>query len=45
MILSNKRLQQSMGQAARHRAEGMSWDAVAAQVAEVYAPNLPTTPR
>ena len=45
MILSNKRLQQSMGQAARRRAEGMSWEAVAAQVAEVYESQLPTAPR
>ena len=45
MILSSKRLQQSMGRAARRTAEGMSWDAVAARVAEVYESNLPTTPR
>ena len=45
MILSNKRLQQSMGQAARRRAEGMSWDAVAARVAEVYESNTSITPR
>ena len=45
MIISNKRLQQSMGQAARRRAEGMSWDAVAAQAAEVYESRLPAAPR
>ena len=45
VILSSRRLQQSMGQSARRRAEGMSWDAVAAQVAEVYESNFPTGPR
>ncbi len=45
MIISNRRLQQSMGHAARRRAEGMSWDAVAARVAEVYESYLPTLPR
>ena len=45
MIISNRRLQQSMGHAARRRAEGMSWDAVAARVAEVYESYLPTPPR
>ena len=45
MIISNKRLQQSMGKAARRRAEGMSWDAVAAQLAKVYESRLPTAPR
>ena len=42
MIIANKSLQQSMGQAARRRAEGMSWDAVAARVAQVYESNSPT---
>ncbi len=45
VILSSRRLQQSMGRSARRRAEGMSWDAVAAQVAEVYESNFPTGPR
>ena len=45
VILSSERLQQSMGRSARRRAEGMSWDAVAAQVAEVYESNFPTGPR
>ncbi len=45
MIISNKGLQQSMGLAARRRAEEMSWDAVAARVAEVYKLNWPMPPR
>ena len=37
MILSSTRLQHSMGLAARRRAEGMSWDNVAGQIADIYA--------
>ncbi|MCH7605838.1 MAG: glycosyltransferase [Chloroflexi bacterium] len=37
MIISSSRLQHSMGLAARRRAEGMSWDNVAARIADVYA--------
>jgi D-inositol-3-phosphate glycosyltransferase len=37
MIISNRRLQQSMGLAARRRAEGMSWDIVAGRIADTYA--------
>ena len=36
MIISSKSLQSSMGLAARRRAEDMSWDKVAGQIAEVY---------
>ncbi len=36
MIISSARLQQSMGLAARRRAEGMGWDKVAARIASVY---------
>jgi D-inositol-3-phosphate glycosyltransferase len=37
MIISNDGLQQSMGEAARKRAEGMGWDNVAAMMWEEYA--------
>ena len=37
MIISNKKLQHSMGLAARRRAEGMGWDEVAARITDVYA--------
>ncbi len=36
MLISSKSLQNSMGLAARRRAEGLSWDKVAGQIAEVY---------
>ncbi len=36
MIISSKNLQHSMGLAARRRAEGLSWDNVAGQIAGVY---------
>ena len=36
MIISNRNLQHSMGLAARRRAEGLSWDNVAGQIAGVY---------
>ena len=45
MIISSTRLQQSMGLAARRRAEGMGWDRVAAKIAKVYntlAADMPT---
>ena len=41
MIISSSRLQHSMGLAARRRAEGMSWDNVAAQIADIYASLTP----
>ena len=37
MIIANDGLQQSMGEAARKRAEGMGWDNVAAMMWEEYA--------
>ena len=37
MIFSTEGLQQSMGQAARKRAEGMGWDNVAAMMSDQYA--------
>ena len=36
MIISSKSLQDSMGRAARRRAEDLSWDKVAGQIAQVY---------
>ena len=36
MIISNDKLQQSMGLAARKRAEDMGWDQVAASILGVY---------
>jgi len=36
MLISNKGLQESMGLAARRRAEDMGWDEVAARMVEVY---------
>ena len=36
MIISSARLQQSMGLAARKRAEGMGWDQVAGQLSRLY---------
>ena len=36
MIISSRNLQRSMGLAARRRAEGLSWDNVAGQIAGVY---------
>ena len=36
MIVASDRLQQSMGLAARKRAEGMGWDQVAGQVSRLY---------
>jgi len=36
MIISNKGLQDSMGLAARRRAEAMGWDQVAARIANMY---------
>ena len=36
MIISSRKLQHSMGLAARRRAEGLSWDNVAGQIAGVY---------
>ena len=36
MIISSRNLQHSMGLAARRRAEGLSWDNVAGQIAGVY---------
>jgi len=36
MIISSRNLQHSMGLAARRRAEGLSWDNVAVQIAGVY---------
>jgi D-inositol-3-phosphate glycosyltransferase len=41
MIISNKKLQHSMGVAARHKAEGLGWDNVAARVTELYAALVP----
>ena len=37
MIIANARLQQSMGLAARRRAEGMGWDQVAGQLSRLYS--------
>ena len=37
MIISSDGLQQSMGEAARKRAEGMGWDNVAAMIWDEYA--------
>ena len=37
IIISNEGLQQSMGEAARKRAEGMGWDNVAAMMWEEYS--------
>jgi D-inositol-3-phosphate glycosyltransferase len=37
MIISSDSLQQSMGEAARKRAEGMGWDNVAAMMSDEYA--------
>ena len=36
MIMSSERLQYSMGLAARRRAEGMSWERVAARIGDLY---------
>ena len=41
MIISNKKLQHSMGVAARQKAEGLGWDNVAARVTELYAALVP----
>ena len=41
MIISSKKLQHSMGLAARRRAEGLSWDNVAARIVAVYAALVP----
>ena len=38
MIISSKRLQDSMGLAARRRAEDLGWDQVAARMIEIYEP-------
>ncbi len=44
MIFSSEGLQDSMGRAARKRAEAMSWDRVAAGIADVYQAALAETP-
>jgi len=44
MIISSEGLQDSMGKAARRRAEGMSWERVAAGIADVYRLALAETP-
>jgi hypothetical protein len=36
MIISSERLRQSMGKAARRRAEGMGWEKVAAELSRAY---------
>ena len=36
MIISSPKLRQSMGRAARRRAEGMSWEKVAAKISQAY---------
>jgi glycosyltransferase involved in cell wall biosynthesis len=36
MLISSKSLQHSMGLAARRRAEDLSWDKVAEQIAGIY---------
>ena len=36
MIISNPQLRQSMGRAARKRAEGMGWDKVASKISQAY---------
>ena len=36
MIISSPQLRQSMGRAARRRAEGMGWDKVAAKISQAY---------
>jgi D-inositol-3-phosphate glycosyltransferase len=36
ILMLNKSLQRSMGLAARHRAEGMGWDKVAAKITNIY---------
>jgi D-inositol-3-phosphate glycosyltransferase len=41
MIISSKKLQHSMGLAARRRAEGLSWDNVAARIVDVYVALVP----
>lgn len=41
MIVSSPSLRQSMGRAARRRAEGMGWDRVAAKISEAYDALLP----
>ena len=44
MIISSEGLQDSMGKAARRRAEDMSWERVAAGIADVYRLALAETP-
>ena len=44
MILSSEDLQDSMGKAARKRAEGMSWENVAARIVDVYRAAVPEGP-
>ena len=44
MILSSEDLQDSMGKAARKRAEGMSWENVAARIVDVYRAAVPERP-
>ena len=43
MIISSQGLQDGMGKAARRRAEGMSWDRVAAGITDVYSSVLAET--
>ena len=44
MIISSEDLQDSMGKAARKRAEGMSWENVAARIIDVYRAAVPERP-
>ena len=44
MILSSEDLQDSMGKAARKRAEDMSWENVAARIVDVYRAAVPEGP-
>ena len=44
MIISSDRLKQSMGQAARRRAEGMGWENVAAKIYQAYEAVIQESP-
>ena len=44
MIISSEGLQDSMGKAARRRAEEMSWERVAAGITDIYQSVLSETP-
>ena len=43
MLISSKSLQHSMGQAARRRAEDLSWEKIAGRIAAVYQSLPPGT--